>query len=203
MYARRGRNANSSCVSVLTAFNTAPYNGAKLSPQSSAEETLREKRLLSMLASAAAFAALLALLSPQLPIGSFLDRRGEAAAYAWRNPPRISSRITLIDIDDASIEALGSWPWDETTIRKLFEAPFYLAERTVSVVSPADFRDDLRAGEAYWRALSNLPSTSAAFPFETTGVPLEVLSALSERPAGAQGLLILSLIHISEPTRPY
>jgi len=151
---------------------------------------MRERRNLATFLALGLFCAVLAAFAPFWPLGAALDDAGAAAAFRWRRPPKVSSRVTLVEIDDVSIEALGPWPWDTRTIRKLFEAPFYITEMTVSTLSPGDFRGDWEAGKAFYRGLTNLPGASAAYAYRTEAVPLDILSLLGETPGGGQSAIL-------------
>ena len=151
---------------------------------------MRERRNLSTFLALALFAAFLGAFAPFWPIGRRIDDAGAAFAFKRRRPPALSPRVTLVEIDDISVEALGPWPWDAATVRKLFEAPFCITEMTVSLVSPGDFRADRRAGEAFYKGLSNLESASAAYAYQTEEVPLEIVSLLAETPAAGQAVIL-------------
>ncbi|MHC4712215.1 MAG: CHASE2 domain-containing protein [Planctomycetota bacterium] len=151
---------------------------------------MHERRLLSTILAALGCLVVFSALRPDWPFGRRLDELGTRAAFAWREPVPVSPLIVLVEIDDASIDALGPWPWAPETLRKLFEGPLYLARSVVCLVSPADFRFDEGAGEALWQGLAELPTAFAAFPYASEPVALNIAKVLDETPSGGQSTVL-------------
>ncbi len=147
---------------------------------------MHDRKNLATILSLGVMLMILAALTPLLGIGRLIDEAGAAAAFRWRRPTPVSQRLTLVEIDDVSIDALGPWPWEKRTILKLFEAPLYITEMTVAALSPGDFRGNWQAGDAFYRGLGNLESASAACEYTMPGVRLDVLELLQQHPAGMQ-----------------
>lgn len=149
-----------------------------------------KKRLLATILSILAFAATTLALWPALPLGRHLTAVGTAKAFAWRRPVATSRDITVVAIDDASIEAVGEWPWGRESIARLFEAPFDVSRLVVSAVSPGDFANAPQAARSYWKGLSQFENVAAAYPHDARGTRLAVVSLLSGTPAGGQATLV-------------
>ncbi|MBI4230418.1 MAG: adenylate/guanylate cyclase domain-containing protein [Planctomycetes bacterium] len=49
------------------------------------------------------------------PVGTRLEAIGEDLRFRWRSAPESSDNLLHIDIDDASIERVGRWPWSRVT----------------------------------------------------------------------------------------
>ncbi|MBN4046609.1 CHASE2 domain-containing protein [bacterium AH-315-P15] len=88
-------------------------------------------------------------------------------------PPATSARVTLVNIDRASLTEAGAWPWPRTQIAQLIQAVAGRNAETVLVVLPlegADAAAPQRAVEAWGAtgggrdaqaALARLPDTNA------------------------------------------
>lgn len=120
---------------------------------------MREPRAILRWAGVAAIAALAVVLQ-WAPTG---QGRGAALEHLVRDPlhealasPQPESRITVIDLDEASIAATGPWPWPRARVADLLEAlATHYGARAVGVdivfPAPAD-----AAGDARIAALSGL-----------------------------------------------
>ncbi|QQP88598.1 CHASE2 domain-containing protein [Skermanella sp. TT6] len=155
-------------------------------------------------AAAALAACLLALRwADPLPLEAMrLQAFDLAAAFCPR--PAHPGRVVAVDIDDASLEAAGQWPWPRAAMARLVERMRQRgAEAVVFTVvfaepdrwSPPRFASvpDLPAGVS--GILADLPDTDRVFAESLRGVPVVLARALRREagsaeevvPAGVQG----------------
>jgi diguanylate cyclase (GGDEF)-like protein len=71
-----------------------------------------------------------AVLSLTGRLGWFEAAIGDARFAVWNRPP--SGHITLVDIDEASIAALGRWPWGRAVHARLIDALLKLDADTIA-----------------------------------------------------------------------
>ena len=137
--------------------------------------------------------ALTALLSSRMhgvqPRETFFDLFLQAAPA----PLEQAETIALIDIDQASLDNLGPWPWPRTAIARLVAAAERAGARSATVALPLEGRDPLSPdnlaaflprneenGDTI-RQLQAMPTTDAALGAAARALPTAVSAGAGAR----------------------
>ena len=121
---------------------------------------------LRVAATGAALLLVLLLLLADWPGGAALDRTVHDLRIAYASAAEEERRVVVVDIDEASLQAVGPWPWPRTTlaalIGELFER-YGVALVALDIVFP-----EARAGDEQLRAaLARYPVVVAETFYET------------------------------------
>ncbi|ODN72488.1 CHASE2 domain-containing protein [Methylobrevis pamukkalensis] len=154
-------------------------------------------RLRAMLAGlgAAAAAALVTGLFPSATVERWREAATDLLLLA--DPPPPSGRVVVVDIDAASLHALGPWPWPRDTMAGLveriatglpravaFDMVFAGADRTAPATLAARLLEDT-GDPALAAAIAALPDPDARLAVALSAVPA-VLGVLMSDQAGAE-----------------
>jgi len=166
----------------------------------------------------AAVALALALLAFALAAGGWLWRADrlvyDAGLSLWTRPP--ADEVVIVAIDDASIEAIGRWPWRRSVHATLLERLAEAAPRAVvldlvlSEPDPDPRQDDLLAAALRRVAPVVMPVAWQAVP----GEPLRALEPVAplraavtlgaaEAVVDSDGVLRHAFVEAGPPGRPY
>ena len=166
----------------------------------------------------AAVALVLALLAFSLAAGSWLWRADrlvyDSGLSLWTRPP--ADEVVIVAIDDASIEAIGRWPWRRSVHATLLERLAAAGPRAVvldlvlSEPDPDPRQDELLAAALRHAAPVVMPVAWQAVP----GEPLRALEPVAPLRAAVQlgaaeavvdsdGVLRHAFVEAGPPGRPY
>lgn len=130
---------------------------------------------IALVLGAVLLAILLAIGQSLRPIDQWLEDVGLAL-----NPPPASADVAIVAIDDASLQALGSWPWPRSLHARLLDRLRAVHAGPVALdllLSEPDARDpgnDLALGQAiarHGRVILPVISSNAAMPQELLPMP--------------------------------